>query len=605
MRGGRPDLFTSGVVAIAVAGLVVRLWLGLQFTWLTDDWTYVVRSNTLPLPRFLLESYNGHVGPGQFLLVWLVARVAPLSFVVAASVSAVMGAAALLLWGAALRRIFGPRLVLLVALAVMAFSPMGLWAGQWWASAVQAGPLQLSTAGMVLFAARWTTTRARADLVGLLATFVVGLLFWEKSLLAVIPTLGVVWMMTPGTTRQRLRAGMPVLVALFVTSGAYLVAYLVVRGLYPGTWYAISEVDNQIGWALVADMGRGALVAVRDVLAPGLLGGPWELVPFGLSVTLPGSSVVAVVAACLLAAFLVVRGACRRHGLVPVLVIVLYVGIALALASWSTTSAVIGVEAMRNPRLMSDPLVVTLLALLLLLLPTTPEVRAGQERDWSWGVASPPRPLVAVATAVVVVAVSVGLSAGVRGLWAETRDRPAMGWAAAFRSDVASQRPVLLADGRPPIEVYPFGFWPDEAWLSKMLGGVPGARFSGSGSQLSVVGPDGHVVPAHVERQAGTEQGPVADCGYAIGPGQSIDLPLDGELYSWNWGMEASFVAGDEASLVLAVDGTPITMDVSPGVSTVVAPVNSAVTEVTLTSADTSATVCLVGLAFGPVTPSA
>ena len=83
---------------------------------------------------------------------------------------------------------------------------------------------------------------------------------------------------------------------------------------------------------------------------------------------------------------------------------------------------------------------------------------------------------------------------------------------------------------------------------------------------------------------------------------ESIDLPLDAELVSWNWGVEASFVAGDEASLVLKVDGTEIPMEVSPGVSTVMAPVNSAITQVTLTSADSSATVCLVGLAFGPST---
>lgn len=587
-----------------VAGLLVRLWLGLQFTWLTDDWTYVVRSNTLPLPRFLLESYNGHIGPGQFALVWLVAKIAPLSFGFAVSVAAAMGAAALLLWGAALREVFGPRLVLLLPLAVLAFSPMALWAGLWWASAVQAGPLQLATATMVLCAARWTSTRSRRDLLALLGTFVVGLLFWEKTLLSVIPVLGVVWMMTPGPTRQRLRTGMPVLLALGATSVVYLVAYLFALRLYPGTWYAISEVDLDLGWPLAADMARGALVTVRDVLAPGLVGGPWKLVPFGLTVTLPGSSVIGTVAACLFALVLLIRGTCRRHGLVPVLMILLYVGIALALATWSTTSAVIGVEAMRNPRLVSDPLAVTLLTLMLLVLRTTPEVHVGQERDWSWVVLAPPRLLVRVGAVALAVATSVGLFAGVRGLWLETRDRPAMGWAAALRSDAADQRPVLLVDGRPPIEVYPFGFWPDEAWLSKMLAAVPGVRFSGSGAQLSTVDADGHVVPVRVERQAGTQQGPVADCGYAIGPGQRIDLPLDGELVAWNWGLEASFVAGDAASLVLEVDGNDIPMEVSPGVSTVFAPVNSAVTRATLTASADSATVCLVGLAFGPVTAS-
>ena len=604
MISRRLDPYTSGVVVIALSGLVVRLWLGLQFTWLDDDWTYIARSNTLPLPRFLLESYNGHVGPGQFLLVWLVARLAPLSFGFATSVAAAMSAGAVLVWGAALRRVFGPQRLVLLPLAVMAFSPIALWAGLWWASAVQAVPLQLCTGVMVLFAARWTTTRARFDLVGLLGAFVVGLVFWEKALLSVIPALGVVWMMTPGTTRRRLRAGLPALVVLAAASVTYLVAYAAVVRLYPGTWYSSARVDDRTGWELVAGMVRGASVAVRDVLATGLVGGPWELVPFGLTVTLPGSSAVGTLVAALLGLVLVVRGACRRHGIVPVLMIVLYVGTALALASWSSASALIGVDAMRNPRLMADSLVVTLLGLLLLVVPTAPETASGATRDWPWHALRTPRPLVTATSAALVLVMVVGLVAGVRGLWLETRARPAMGWADTFQADVDSERPVLLADGRPPVEVYPYGFWPEEAWLSSMLAGVPGARFSGSGPALSVIGADGHLVPAEVERHAGTTRGPVPDCGYAIGPGEVLDLPLDTELYAWNWGVEASFVAGDAASLVLEVDGTDIPLQVAPGVSTVLAPVNSSVSEVRVTSSRSSGTVCLVGLAFGSVVAS-
>jgi hypothetical protein len=597
-------VYTGGVVGIAVLGLVVRLWLGLQFTWLTDDWTYIVRSNTLSLPRFLMESYNGHVGPGQFLVVWLVAKVAPLSFVHATLVASLVGAAALLAWGIALRKVFGPRPQLLLPLAVMAFSPMTLWAGLWWASAVQAGPLQLCTAAMVFFGAAWVSSRSSRNLTALVVCFVLGLLFWEKALLAVIPVLAVVWMMTPGTVRQRFRSGAPVLVALATTSVVYLGLYIAALRIFPGTWYAISEVDVELSAAHLGELATGVLVASRDVLAPGLVGGPWELIPFGLSLTLPGASWVATVVAGFFVVVLVVRGVCRRHGMVPVLVVLLYVGVALSLTSMSTTSAVIGVDAMKNPRLLADPLSVTLLALALLLLPTAPERKAGSPRDWAWVHAHAPARVVNGALVVVTVAVAVGLAAGVRGLWIETRDRPAMGWSDNVRGGIDADRPVLLADGRPPVEVYPFGFWPDEAWLSKMLSGVPGARFSGSGPELSMVDEDGHVVQARVERQAGTLQGPVAGCGYAIAPGRRVQLPLDADLISWNWGVEASFVAGGDASLVLEVDGTDIPMEVSAGVSTVVAPVNSAVTEVSMTAADDAATVCLVGLAFGPAVPA-
>lgn len=597
-------MYALGVVAITVLGLVTRLWLGFQFTWLTDDWTYIVRSNTLPLPRFVLESYNGHVGPGQFMLVWVIAKAAPLSFTPAVLVAAFLGAASLLAWGATLRKVFGPRPVLLLPLAVMAFSPMTLWAGLWWASAVQAAPLQLCTAAMVYYGAAWASSRSRGHLVALLVSYVIGLLFWEKALLSVIPALAVVWMMTPGSSRQRLRSGQPVLLALAATSVVYLGLYALALRLYPGTWYAISEVDDDVSLPLLVELGKGVVIAGRDVLAPGLIGGPWELVPFGLTLTLPGPSAVAGLAAGLLLIVMVLRGLCRRHGLVPVLLVILYVGIALSLTSRSTTSAVIGVDAMKNPRLHADPLSVTLLALTLLTLRTAPEQEAHVPLDWDGVRGRVPRRVVRGAVALVAVVVSVGLATGVRGLWMDTRDRPAMGWSTSVRDDIEAQRPVLLADGRPPVNVYPFGFWPDEAWLSKMLAGVPGARFSGSGSRLSMVAEDGHVVAARVERQAGTEQGPVADCGYVVDPGQRIGLPLDAELIGWNWGVEASFVAGDDASLVLDVDGTEIPMEVAAGVSTVLAPVNSPVTHVLVSSSADSATVCLVGLAFGPPVPA-
>ena len=62
--------------------------------------------------------------------------------------------------------------------------------------------------------------------------------------------------------------------------------------------------------------------------------------------------------------------------------------------------------------------------------------------------------------------------------------------------------------------------------------------------------------------------------------------------------------ASRDASVVLEVDGVEIPMAVPAGVSTLSAPVNSAVTDVSMSSADTSDTICVVGLAFGSVVPA-
>lgn len=178
-------------------------------------------------------------------------------------------------------------------------------------------------------------------------------------------------------------------------------------------------------------------------------------------------------------------------------------------------------------------------------------------------------------------------------------------WVANVRHDAETNAPALIVDGRPPEDVYGFGFWPEEAWLSKMLAASPSTKFSGSAQSLFAVQEDGHLQQSEVTEMAAAEPGPVPDCGYPLGAGEQRDLVLTESLYAWNWALEAVFIAGQPGDLVVTVDGVDISVSVPEGVSTIYAPVNSTVSQVHVSATQSSGTVCLLGLKFGPPTAKA
>lgn len=601
-RLARLDAYWCAVAVICLGSFVLRLWFGLHFSWFSDDWTYMVRMNSLPLTQFFLESYNGHIGPGQFLLVWLLDSVAPLSFTAATLVASVIGVIGVAVWGAALRRIFGPRRALLVPVAAIALSPTLIWSNMWWASAVQAGPLQVCLGGMVYFSARWAQRPSRRGLLALVLVFTAGLLFWEKALLGVFPAIGVMWMLLSGNSRKRLGTILPAVATLAVVSLGYLVVYVAILRIYPGTWYAIIRADPDLSAGGLVRIGVGVVLAVRDTLTPALVGGPWGSVTFNLDTVLAERTVITTICGSVVLALLVVGGVLRRHGWVPVLMLAGYVGVAASLTVGSTMGVVLGVDAMRNPRLFADSLPVTWLAILLLLMPTVTERDAGVAA-WRRGLL--PTRAMHVAVTLFAATAAVGTVAGCVALWGpiQARQEPRE-WANNLRADVEMERStVLLGDARPPTEVYEFGFWPEEAWLSKMLANMPGVRFEGSADAMYVVQSDGHLQRSAVLPDAEIKPGPVADCGYAVGAEQTKRLPLTTTLIGWNWGMEASFVAGQPGDLTLTVDGVDIPIAVPQGVSTQYAPINSPVSKVSIRGSASSGVVCLVDMKFGALAP--
>ena len=97
----------------------------------------------------------------------------------------------MVVWSIAFREMFGERRRLLVLLAVLTFTPLALRPTMWWTASILMLPLHIVTGLCVYFTARYARRRDRSSLLGVVISLVTGLLFWEKSLLVVIPIVAV------------------------------------------------------------------------------------------------------------------------------------------------------------------------------------------------------------------------------------------------------------------------------------------------------------------------------------------------------------------------------------------------------------------------------
>ncbi len=219
--------FRTGVAAIIVVTVVWRYWTMSDWSWFQDDWVYMTKAAELPFWEYLSQNYNGHIMPGQFAIAWAMAEVAPLNYSYAVLVILGFIALSILIWAAALRTIFGERGRLLYMLVVLAISPLFMPISLWSAAAIQVFPLQLFMGLAVLFTARYMLEgRQRADLIGLTASYVAGLLFWEKALLIAVPVAFVAALLSSGSLRDRAANSKWVLGVIAGATVVYLPAYV-------------------------------------------------------------------------------------------------------------------------------------------------------------------------------------------------------------------------------------------------------------------------------------------------------------------------------------------------------------------------------------------
>lgn len=264
-----PMIFVAALLSAAVTTWHTVVLLRGYF-W-QDDFLYVYRAATMPFADYLFQGYNGHLMPGQFLLVWLVTRWAPLNWAMAVLPLVALQILAYVLFWRLLIRLFGHRLEVLLPFAVFVVSPLVFVSSSWWAYALQLVPFQVALAGALHAHVGYLRTGERRQAITGLLWTIGGLLFWEKALFVVPVLFAVTVIFMKDGLIFRLAAAIGRYRRLWLGYAAMVVVYTAVYLRATGTGDGLSTVGADSGGDIVTLADRMLL----DTFLPGILGAPW------------------------------------------------------------------------------------------------------------------------------------------------------------------------------------------------------------------------------------------------------------------------------------------------------------------------------------------
>lgn len=243
-----------------------------------DDFLYQSRAHARGLSsNLLLANYNGQLLPGCFALAWLAEHFAPLTWSFAVMQILVLQLLAGLAFWHLLTTVFRPRVVLLVPLALYLISPLTLPAYAWWAASLSALPMQIcfcmamSSHVRNLQQPRWWRAFLTAGWV------LLALCFLSRGVLIPLALFGLSLALPGIREKHRLRA---VLRRHWLT----WILQAVVLGGY--AWaYTAAHHDAASQSARPPHSAVDVLQLIQNaatqVVAPGLLGGPWSWTGLG------------------------------------------------------------------------------------------------------------------------------------------------------------------------------------------------------------------------------------------------------------------------------------------------------------------------------------
>lgn len=570
--------------ALVALQLGWRAWaLSASYFW-QDDLNYVFRASQGLSLDYLLQDYSGHLMPGQFLLVWVLTALAPLDWLPAAALVLVLQLVASILVLRLVRALAGDGPLSFVAFGVYAASPIVFTATIWWASALQALPLQICLAWALLAHLRYLRTGSGSAVLSTASALAVGVLFWQKAFLIAPVLVAFTVLIGPVATGRAVRD-------LVRRAGPALVGYLAMAGLAVGAWLELTE-RRPVGELTPGGLGELLRFSLADTFMPGVFG-----VMLGSEPTAPLLAprpfiVVVLVSALVLAAGLIVS--VRIAGwwaAAPALLLAGYLltdAALLAVTGMNFIGPVIG----RDPRYTADAVVVAVVC----LAGAGAAVRARRDRLptelwngrgwWAGG-----------AVAAVVVASLVSTAAVVERMpMGETRD-----YLATVRDTAAQLSGLDLVDGPVPDHVLA-SLLLDDARASVAVGPAPeGIRFHQPSADLRMLDGDGRARPVEVRRLAGTA--PTADTDVCPWPvrRRMAEIPLDQRLPPGDWVVQVSYYSGVPTSGRLEVGGRTVAVEFLAGVHHLYlelrdAPVDAAVSLGDLPRGDT---VCVTAAVVG------
>jgi len=556
----RAAVLPVALVLIA-AQLALRAWASFSSFWEGDDYLFIAQvfGPGGRSPDSLVSGIAGHVMPGGLLLTWWVNHVSPYDWTLAASVLVALQALASL---GCLRMLvvgFGWRWGILPPLVLYLATAFSVQSALWWATGVQALPVQVAFFWAMASQLTYLRTRRPSSALIAVAWVLAGLVFYEKSVL-IIGALGIVtvaWF-TTGSARERARQ----------VWQSYRVSLLanVVLGVAYLAFYVRVGLSFDPGQATTYPIGPTADVMVLRTWATTVLGGPlqWQHEAGSpISFATPTSPVVVL---AVVALGLVLREIARSRttGLRAVLLpgFFLACDVLLVVAGRAT---LIGPVIGRELRYLNELSAVTAAALAFATMSARGAIEVNAVRRPSVLLDRPK-----TATAACVALVVLGTYSTTQYVRNWQHDDPARPFFSALFAD-ARETPRdtgVVDDQVPDTFLWPLAY-PNNT-LSHLLRAMPRKPTFATAATDRLLGlaPDGHLrqVSLHTSQQAVPPR-PGAPCPHRVGAGERT-IPLAGPVPAGNWWVKVAYIATADSSITVSAGGLTQDASVTSGLHT-------------------------------------
>ncbi len=606
----RNDPVRAVAAALILVQLAWRAEIAFRGFLYQDDYALSARAASSPLSAdFLLDMFNNHVMPGGMLIFWIFVRVFGLVYWPYAVLMLVIQGLTSILFFRLLRNLLAPGWKLLIPLCLLLFSPLTLEGTAMWTTGSMLLPMQLAMVLAIGAQVKYVRTKRTRHLVTLGASYLLGLVFFEKTLLiaplvflltACILVRGGVFRSLARTVREY----WPSWLVLTAISGGYLVLYLNQARLDCNP-IACGETLRDPG--SVGEVLTFIQQLIGATLIPGLLGGPWHWLDItGPTWLAEPPEVLRWLAWTVFLGVVVVTILMRPIATRAWTFFGLYVIIGTALLTATRVGTFLGDLAGLVPRYVADMVVVAAICIGVALSGLRVSADATPAPSATRSLRREPALVVVgsilATVAIGLFAVGVGLSsAQFADTWAV---QPGRDYLNAVKADLAkAPQGTVFIDGPVPPQVAGSYFYPNNFQTRLLRALRPAPVFVTEAENPSTFDDDGHIRPARVDGVS-SRPGPITalDCGYQVTGGGTVRIPLDVAVFDWPWMVRMGYLSDGDSPAALRLGNSTYEFQVKRGLHQIFFPLAGGGDAVELTVRNPAVRLCTNDIDVGLLT---